>query len=165
MLTQERLKELLVYNKDTGTFTANADRANIKIGDYIGNYNRDGYFRIMIDGISYLAHRLVWLYIYGVLPEKNKDIDHKNRIRHDNRLCNLRIVSRQENLRNSNPRDGSIGIKGITWDKSRDKWYVQIGIGNGKTKHLGRYDDLEDAIKARKAGEDKYWANTPKELR
>lgn len=48
------------------------------------------------------------------------------------------------------------GVTGVTWDKSRNKWRAQI-VFQGKAHHLGRYTEKEDAIKARKEAEEKYF--------
>lgn len=47
------------------------------------------------------------------------------------------------------------GHKGVSWEKRSGKWHAYIGI-KGKNKHLGYFDDLEDAVKARKEAEEKY---------
>jgi len=52
----------------------------------------------MIDGKIYLAHRLAWLYVHGVMPKKN--IDHINGVKTDNRIENLRDVAQSVNLQN-----------------------------------------------------------------
>ncbi len=99
-------------------------------------------------------HRLAWLYMYGEWPVG--DIDHINGIRDDNRLINLRSVSRQENLRNRRTgRNNTSGVMGVNWDKSLGKWRSSIGIG-GKTKHLGVSHYKWDVICLRKSAEMKY---------
>lgn len=94
------------------------------------------------------AHRVAWYLHYGVQP--SGQIDHINGNPCDNRLINLRDVTRAENQRNmkrrSNNRSGSLGV---SWDTRRKKWYASIRA-EGKTKSLGRHDTLEAAINARK---------------
>ncbi len=87
-LTQERLKEVLSYNPETGIFTRNP---GIRGGEKVGT-NSHGYVSIMVDGYLYQAHRLAWLYMEGYMPEQ--EIDHISRKRDDNRWCNLRVVNR-----------------------------------------------------------------------
>jgi len=48
------------------------------------------------------------------------------------------------------------GVTGVSWDKSRNKWEAHIKL-NQKKKHLGRYNNFEDAVKARKEAENKYF--------
>lgn len=45
------------------------------------------------------------------------------------------------------------GVVGVNWDKSRQKWQASIRY-QGKKYHLGRYDDISDAITARKQAEE-----------
>lgn len=48
------------------------------------------------------------------------------------------------------------GIKGVRWDKTRLKWGASICF-KGKCYHLGRFDNIEDAIRARKLAEEKFF--------
>jgi hypothetical protein len=119
-------------------------------GRVVGTKANDGYVYIRIDGRIRLAHRLIWLYHYGYLPEQT--IDHINRVRHDNRLENLREASYQCNLKNGTPRSSISGIKGVCWDSIRNRWFAQIAI-NSKKKNLGRHTSLLEAACLRLAAE------------
>jgi hypothetical protein len=144
-LTQERLKELLHYDPETGLFTRlkMAQGSPRKIGDVAGNLSQ-GYIRIGVDGVSYRAHRLVWLYMYGYWPTKS--IDHINRIKDDNRFVNLREASRSQNAQNVGlKKTNTSGYKGISWETRRKKWVVQLRL-NIKPIFLGYYDDIDEAI-------------------
>lgn len=59
-------------------------------------------------------------------------------------------------------RNNELGIKGVTWYPKKQKYRVMIYL-RGKTKHIGYYDTLEDAIEARKTAEIKYYAPIIKE--
>lgn len=48
------------------------------------------------------------------------------------------------------------GVKGVSWNKRFNKWNAQICL-KGKVKNLGYFLNLEDAIKARKDAEEKYF--------
>jgi len=90
-------------------------------------------------------------------PEKGKYIDHINNNNLDNRKENLRIVTNSDNLKNSKLRiDNKTGCKGVSFDKSRNKWSAQIKI-NYKKIDLGRFASFDEAVKARKEAELKYW--------
>ena len=103
-----------------------------------------------------LYHRLLWCHYYGKWPESNLVIDHINGDNSDNTIDNLRLVTHTENNRNrSTPKDNTSGNLGLYWAKSKKKWLVQIG-SNGKTIHIGTFNNKEDAIKARKEAEKKY---------
>ena len=95
--------------------------------------------------------------ILGLVPGDGKITDHRNRDGLDNRRLNLRIVSRTINNRNHRKRaDNSSGHNGVHWETRDKKWRVQIGV-DGKLIRLGYYDELDDAVEARKQGELKYW--------
>lgn len=154
MLTQQRLKEVLTYDRETGYFTSNYAMRGRSKGSICGGYDKDGYIQTRIDGHLYRAHRLVFLYVYGELP--NGQIDHINHKRDDNRLSNLRLVSHQENRKNSvlNSNNKS-GYLGVHYDKCRKKWKSEICI-DGKNKYLGRFDCINDAISARERANKEY---------
>jgi len=142
MLTQERLKELLDYDPDTGVFT------RLRSTRKVGWTETNGYIRTDIDGTKYGLHILAWLYVTGTFP-KNK-IDHKNGVRSDNVFDNLRDVSNSDNAKNCKiPITNTSGILGVRWCKYRNRWISQIGSNN---KTIGkRFDNQFDAICFRKS--------------
>jgi len=142
VITQNRLKEMLSYSEDTGLFTWLVSRqGNVKAGDIAGSQNVDGSVSIGVDGHSYRAHRLVWLYKYGLWPLI--ELDHINRIPRDNRLLNLReATSAQNSMNTSVHRDNVTGFKGVT--RNRDRFQARI-MHNGKMLRLGTYDSAEEA--------------------
>mgnify|MGYP000037034139 CR=1 FL=1 len=148
MLTQERLKELLHYDPDTGLFTwIKSTNTSIKINSVAGGKTSRGYIQIRADKKLYLAHRLAWLYFYGNFPESF--LDHVNEKPSDNRISNLRLATHQENGHNkSTPhKNNTSGFLGVTWQKLNKKWLAQIRL-NGKRKHLGLFNTPESAHKA-----------------
>jgi hypothetical protein len=161
MITQQRLKELFDYNKDTGIFINKVRRGRYHAGTQAGYLNKDGYFRININNKLYLAHRLAWLYVYGELPEY---IDHINRNPTDNKICNLRAVSKKQNQENREKQaNNKSGYKGVSWDTQRKKWFSCIQH-KYKTIGLGRYDNKEDAYKAYCNAAAKYHTHNPDSL-
>lgn len=155
-LTHKILLSKLNYNKYTGIFTWQDSASNaIKNGDIAGaKIQKNGYKIVSISGKSYYCHRLAWFYEYGLMPKQ--DIDHINHNRIDNRISNLREITRQENNKNLSMRTtNTSGVMGVYWVKSRQKWNVKIGI-NGKSINLGYYKLKEDAILVRKNAEDRY---------
>jgi hypothetical protein len=99
----------------------------------------------------YLAHRVIWLICTGSWPDG--EIDHINGNPSDNRLCNLRVVSGADNLKNQKrPKNNKSGAVGVYWDMRRKKWGSAIQV-NGKRKGLGNFSDFETAVSIRKAAE------------
>ena len=149
-LTQKELKENLHYNADSGVFTWVKAKSNrVNVGAVAGSINNStGYMRIKINGKIYQAHRLAFLYIEGKFPVD--DTDHINHSRDDNRFSNLRQATGVENGRNKSlSKNNKSGFTGVFWDKARNKWKAYINI-NGKSKHLGCFTDIDEAIACRK---------------
>ena len=141
-ITQERLKELLHYDPETGVFTWLVSRGGRVIGAIAGCKMPIGYVGICVDRKAHLAHRLAWLYIYAVLPPD--DIDHINGDRADNRIVNLRLATRGENHQNIRKahRDSATGYLGVSpW---KGKYKAQITL-NGVKHYFGLYPTIEDA--------------------
>lgn len=98
-----------------------------------------------------LLHRL----IMNCAPDMV--VDHINHNKLDNRKNNLRVCTQNKNLCNCViSKNNSSGATGVGFDKQRNKWTASITV-NYKKIHLGRYDDIEDAIKVRKEAEEKYF--------
>lgn len=141
MLTQERLKEVLLYNHHTGVFTSRSNDYRRR-----GKKKLDqGYVRIRIDDGLFRAHRLAWLYVTGAWPKH--ELDHINGVRHDNRWANLREAPRSMNMQNIRGarRNNKTGFLGISphWNKFRAKI-----VANGKRYDLGLYPTAEEANEA-----------------
>ncbi len=135
MLTQERLKELLHYDPETGVFTRRVYRnSNARAGDVAGTLDPLGHLKISIDYKGYQCHRLAWLYMNGYFPELH--IDHINRDAADNRLCNLREVSVSCNIKNSKQfANNTSGVKGVSWNNKGLYWEANI-TNLGKRTHV-----------------------------
>lgn len=105
-ITAEELRKHFHYDPVTGVFTR-LTRKNSH-----GSIDRDGYLILKINRRQFKGHRMAWLYVYGVLPTHN--IDHRNRIRADNRIDNLRDATQAVNVENTtrhpNPETGVIGV-------------------------------------------------------
>ena len=169
----ELLRKLIAYNPETGEATwlprpasmfnggkttaqQRADGWNSKYAHKIvGSINARGYWTCTLFKTHYLVHRIVWALHYGLTFPSTVHIDHINHVRTDNRITNLRLVTKAENARNytrrSDNTSGQVGVK----LNSRGHWTAQINI-SGKRVHLGHHRTKEAAIAARKAAEAKY---------
>ena len=154
----EELKEFLHYNPDTGIFTWKKQIVtNIKVGQKAGAKQSKGYIQIRFKGGNYLTHRLAYYMYHGVDPLE-KFIDHIDGDKTNNKIKNLRIANNSQNLMNrvSLAINNTSGATGVVWNKRRKKWTARITIDRFQ-KHLGIFANKEDAIKARKEGEIKYF--------
>lgn len=137
MLTQQDLKRRFHYDPQTGAFTRRLRNDPRPVGAVAFN----GYLRIFIDNKSYAAHRLAWLYVYGQFPEA--EVDHKDRVKLNNAIANLREATRSQNLLNQGARRTSkSGARGVYRHQS-GKWVVQV-----QGRHVGVYDCFGEAAKA-----------------
>lgn len=142
----ERVRELLDYDPESGRLIWKVGTGRCVRGSEAGAIGKNGYRVIGIDGTCFLSHRLVWLHVYGSLPET--DIDHIDRSRSNNRLTNLREASRAQNNGNSGlMRTNTSGKRGVSFERSRNKWAAYIWRGNRKY-HLGYFSSCDDAGRA-----------------
>jgi hypothetical protein len=141
-LSADRIRDLLYYDPDTGTFVRRESRGGMRKGSNAGCIGANGYLRVRVDGKNYLCHRLAWLYVFGRWPVDQ--IDHINGIRSDNRIVNLRECSNAENHKNRRANKNGNGTLGASWHKNMGKWQSQIGV-NGKKIYLGYFDTKEEA--------------------
>lgn len=154
-LTQERLKELVSYDPETGIFIRKVTTApNAMVGDVAGHVGTNGYVVIYIDGKRYKAQVLAWLYMTGAFP-KNQ-IDHKDLVKHNNKFSNLRDVSVGMNQKNKRTiSSNTSGVAGVVWHSSHGKWLVNAFV-NKHRKYLGYFDSFDDAVFARYNAEIEY---------
>ncbi|HCB1635926.1 TPA: HNH endonuclease [Citrobacter freundii] len=163
-LSLNYLKDCLEYHFENGLFfwkkrplqhfagLKHCRRWNsIFAGKVAGSPNGKGYIQITLDGVSYKAHRLAWMYHHGSYPVLS--IDHINGCHTDNRISNLRLATKSENGMNRGPQaNNTSGVKGVGWKESEMRWTAQIGK-HGRTIYLGRFDNIFDAVAARKSAE------------
>lgn len=134
---QTYIKKHFSYDLETGIITRN-DRKNSN-----GSYDKDGYLIIKIKKKQIKAHRLAWFLYYGEFPLL--EIDHINRIRTDNRIINLREVTRQENIKNTTKKiNPETKVMGIYLDKYTKNLKAKFTFHyNNKTY---RFRTLQEAI-------------------
>ena len=119
------------YSRDNPKFT--------KIDTVLNN---NGYKRPKIGGKCVLQHRIIASAFLGLNMSDTKiQTDHKNGMRHDNRLTNLRLVTHQQNQHN---RTRALGYH---LDKNTGKWQAKIQLNN-KRIYLGCFVNESDARKS-----------------
>ena len=150
MITQNKLHEVLRYDSKTGVFTWRPRDWNFKFAyTRAGTHHNKGYRQITVLGEIHLEHRLAWLYTYGCWPVN--DIDHINRNRADNRLANLRDVTRSVNLHNANlGKRNTTGVLGVT--RRKNKYQAKLYI-DGVAHFLGVFRTKRAAAYAREQAE------------
>lgn len=148
-ITQKQVRNLFTYEED-GSLRWLSGGAGHRKGARAGSKNK-GYVRIRIGKASFFAHRIVWLYHHGYLPEN--DVDHIDRNPMNNRIDNLREVSVQCNVRNCGIKSNNTsGVTGVFWDKSKSKWGAKIVV-NQKLISVSRSCSFEEAVFHRLAAE------------
>jgi hypothetical protein len=165
--TQDRLNEVLRYQPDTGLLfwqwrplSAFADSRQCKAWNrryaFHEAFTAEGKHRHrvgQIDGVCYLAHRIIWKMEYGEDPAC---IDHIDRDPSNNRLLNLRSVDHETNMRNaSHPTNPTSGLNGIYPTKSGN-WEAQLRL-HGKRIRLGTFPTKKEALEARNRAKAKHW--------
>lgn len=137
LLTQERLKEKLRYDPESGQFYwLKTNRAYAWVGRRAGRAAKDGYVKVSIDGTIYKAHRLAWFYMTGKWPREQ--IDHRDMDRSNNAWENLREATNRQNTFNRRSQsNNSSGLKGVT-KKRPGQWFARCG--RGPASYLGAFD-------------------------
>ena len=162
----EVLRQLLRYEPETGKlfweprgpqWFEHLDRPEVESRIWIArNAGREaftasdgkGYLQGQVLKYHTMAHRVIWAMHSGEWAEL---IDHINGNGCDNRIANLRAVSRKENGKNAAiPVTNSSGIMGVRFHKGG--WEAHITVG-GRQQHVGRYCTMADAAAARKAAQ------------
>ena len=139
-ITAEEIRELMDYDPETGICRWKVRRGSSNIGGEVGHITSEGYRATKINRKFYKVHNLIWLYVYGKFPDGV--IDHKNRIRDDNTLENLRDVTRAANNQNAKPKKNKTGFFGVAL--KGEKFTAAIRILK-KTIYLGIFNTPEEA--------------------
>lgn len=154
MLTQERLRQLLEYDTETGKFWWLTTRGPVKAGYEAGHFHIAGvkiYVRMTVDYVRYYAHHLAWLYIHGYIPN---EIDHWDGDGTHNWLSNLRESTRSQN--NANRQTTGSKLRGAFFDHRVQRWYAKIQV-DGRPIWLGHFESAEEAHVAYQCAADQFF--------
>lgn len=153
MLTAERAREALHYDPEAGTLTWRINgRGYVRAGRRAGTQNTNGYRYLSLDNHRNCEHRVIWLWMTGAFPAAV--IDHKNRVKNDNRWGNLRAATLAQNLANQAPRPGL--TKGVQFDPRSNCWYAH-GHLNRRMYNLGTFKTEAEAAARRKAWAEEHY--------
>lgn len=158
--TQNRLKELFEYkdgflywkarpkadfmdNRGYGAFKANCE------GKIAHSEEANLYKKIKLNDKIYFTHRLIFIWHFGNLTSM-QEVDHKDTNPRNNFIDNLRLSDRRENICNTKITSrNTSGVKGVSWDRFRNKWMAQIKFGDKKIrKRFTVKNDAEQFIKS-----------------
>lgn len=157
MIDVQSLRELMLYEPQSGLLTWRERPRKFFKSDQewrrwntryartrAFNRNQQGYRDGMILRRTYREHHVVWALHHGDWPAGL--VDHINGIRDDNRIENLRVVTRSENARNRRlSAANSSGANGVY--RHKERWRATITVS------LGTFDTFDEAVAARKLAE------------
>jgi len=143
--------ELFTY--EDGRLYWAVTRGTVKAGSRAGGPVGNGYRRVGVGGKSLREHRIIYEMFNGPIPE-GMDIDHINGVRDDNRIENLRVVTRSENHHNRKE------VRGFCFDKREGKFRAEI-MADGKKINLGFHETEELARAAYLEAKAKYHPTSP----
>ena len=134
---------------------------NIRTGRVLKSQDgRNGYLQVNLSNDGEKSTKKIHKLVANAFlenPENKRCIDHIDHNRTNNRISNLRYATNSENSQNKSMQSNNTsGIVGISFHKASQKWTAQIFV-NGLKKHLGSFDDKNDAITARQEAEMTYF--------
>jgi len=168
MNLQDYYNNFLDYNPDTGIFiwkkrTPSNRSNNIfnilhagKVAGYLktSKKSKTQYLAIGIHGKYHALHRVAFAIMAGYIPKEVDHIDHNGL---NNKWNNLRASNSFDNSKNlPMQKSNKSGCIGVNWHKAAKKWHARAVDMNGKRIDLGRYDNIDDAIRVRKEHEIKF---------
>jgi hypothetical protein len=137
-LVESYIAEKLVYDPTTGVLSR---RLKTRIKP-IKTLSSDGYVVVGILGSQYRVHKVAWYMHYGVWPDK--DLDHINCTRSDNRIENLRLCDDSQNQANKRKFRGTSSYKGVDYHGASGLWRARIRK-NYKHIELGYFKSESEA--------------------
>lgn len=155
-MTPSEVRERFSYTPTTGVVIHRNKSGRIRAGQPAGTPTHNGYLQTSVGGKMYLNHRVAWCLHHGEWP--TGIIDHADRDKRNNRIENLRIATKAQNMHNSGvAKNNTSGVRGVVMKSG--KWVAEIKH-LGRNIHIGRFDTIEAAAKARRSAEITYWKET-----
>ncbi|WP_207099698.1 HNH endonuclease [Paracoccus shandongensis] len=141
MLTQNRLRQVLNYDPETGVFRFVKGRRKGRTAGTV--HDTRGFLKVSIDGRNHLLHRLACLWMTGTMPRWN--VEHINGDHGDNRWANLREGERSQKRQYRAPRRQTTTCTGI-W-KVGTSFEAMVAV-QGVTINLGAFETMDKAAAA-----------------
>lgn len=142
--SQSKLRELFTYDFETGYLSNRVKKSGVVIGSRAGCLHSKGHRRIRINQEIYAEHRVIWVWVYGSIPDGYL-IDHINQNKADNRIQNLRLVTpRENNLNVLLSRPNKTDYRGVT-KKHSGRYEARIR-SKGRNRYLGSFDSPQEAF-------------------
>ncbi|MES2832860.1 MAG: HNH endonuclease [Pseudomonadota bacterium] len=147
--TYEALAELFTLDWETGELKRRVPCKSINLASQRNaGPTKERYKQVRVNGVQYRQHRIVLVLATGQAIPEGMDVDHINLNKHDNRPCNLRVVTRSQNRANTRLAvTNSSGYKGVWYNPVRGKFEAQINV-RGARRRLGRFSTAEQAAQA-----------------
>jgi hypothetical protein len=119
-------------------------------GKPAGCKHHSGYWDVMLKGVAYRSHRIVWYLSRGFDPG-DQEVDHIDRNKSNNTPENLRLASRSLQTQNRDKwKSSSSAFKGVAWNKARRKWSAACCLRREdgsltRPKYLGLFEHEKEA--------------------
>jgi hypothetical protein len=133
---EKEILERFYYEPMDGTLRYKKPLQKCVKGGVAGVADIKGYKRVSVLSKKFLVHRVIYFLNAGTWP---KEVDHIDRDKTNNKFENLRPCTRSQNRFNTSGEN-----KGVSWYARHRKWQATITL-NGKQKHLGYFENKEDA--------------------
>ena len=146
-ITQKKLQDIFYYIDGILIKKRSGKKVGVKP-------DPNGYGVVKLNGQVYKAHRIIFKFVYGYLPDM---LDHRDGNKMNNNITNLRPATAQENQRNAQLRvDSTSGATGVSFSKGKWRAYIYV---DERQINLGRFLAKDLAVEARRKAQKEYFGD------